>query len=190
MRTHDRSTQRFDRGRPNILGTPARQWSMNADEPTFLPEDEVEIGDVAETDNELGIDACGLEVDLIGDFDLLPPPTGSEHRPDAGIAQCVVEVFDALLVVPARYPASRKTDFPNSTCKPQERKMSAHRWTPSFSGVLAGETMRTRSPGRSIEGRRSSTMSVIAVARIIPKPRKSEPAYLANSRFGKSSVVR
>lgn len=100
---------------------------MDADKPAFLPKDEVEIGYVAETNDELGISACRVEVDLISDSICSPSSTGSEHRPDSWIAQRVVEVVDALLVMPARYPTSLKTDFPNFTCNPQEEKMSAQR---------------------------------------------------------------
>jgi hypothetical protein len=126
---------------------------MNAHQSAFLPEDEVEIGDITETNDELRIGARSLKVNLIGDSICSLPSTGSEHRPDAGVTQCIIEVFNALLVTPSEvsyFPEDGFSEFDLQT--PRAKNISA-----SVDAVLLGSARRGDDANAIADARPSGT---------------------------------
>lgn len=68
-------------------------------QPAVPPQGEVQVRDVAEPDNRLGIGPNGVEVDVVGD----PVGAGAASRRDdrshAGVSERVVQVIEPSLIV-------------------------------------------------------------------------------------------
>ena len=110
---------------------------MQSGEPASGPQRQMDMSDVAESHERLGITAYGVEVQIVNDAVRPLAAPGRDDCAYARIPQRIVEVG-------------------NSGSKPHERKSATPRNTPSRSGVLAGDTMRTRSPSRN-RGARKGT---------------------------------
>jgi hypothetical protein len=118
-----------------------------------MPQSQVQDGDIAEPDPRFRITPGGSEVERMRDSIRALAAPGGEDGADARVPQRLIPISQPILVFAGEKMAVPvKCVSANLTFNPQLSSKRIPVATFSGSGGLAGDSNRTRSPGRSRRG--------------------------------------